>query len=354
MKVRRSPLATAAVRDAEDGREFCASGERGPAQPHIVSGEEEARLSALGVISGIPDADGVIGDLGGGSLELVARRSGRLGGRARCARAAAALMTRARAIADMTVDEPRERALAARGAGRTSTPSAAPGAPRAAPHGAYRLSAARDPSLRDRGRGARAVAAWSPGRAPIAGADAGRLAQARRHAALRRPGARPAAAARQPRRWCSRPTACARASSTSKLEAQARARPAARLAGSRLPLAAIRPSTGRNLRLDDQLVAQGISSAERLRARRLLLADIGWRAHPDYRGGRSLMTITPRRPLSALYPSRVFIALAVFYRYEGPSSEDAPGELLKLPSATTGSSGRGCSPRRMRGARLMC
>ncbi len=65
-------LGTAAVRDALDGEAFVAEVHRrcGLAVA-VISGAEEARLSALGVLSGIPDADGVMGDLGGGSLELV-------------------------------------------------------------------------------------------------------------------------------------------------------------------------------------------------------------------------------------------------------------------------------------------
>ena len=73
-------LATAAVRDAADGPAFMAelSGRRG-IEAHIVSGQDEARFSGYGVICGIPDAAGVMGDLGGGSLELVALGNGRLG-----------------------------------------------------------------------------------------------------------------------------------------------------------------------------------------------------------------------------------------------------------------------------------
>ncbi|HEX7776482.1 MAG TPA: exopolyphosphatase, partial [Parvibaculum sp.] len=64
--------ATAAVRDAEDGPEFLARAEKICGfKIQLVSGAEEARLSAQGVLSGIPDADGVVGDLGGASLELV-------------------------------------------------------------------------------------------------------------------------------------------------------------------------------------------------------------------------------------------------------------------------------------------
>jgi exopolyphosphatase/guanosine-5'-triphosphate,3'-diphosphate pyrophosphatase len=66
------PVATAAVRDADDGRAFAdrIHDETG-LKLRILSGDEEARLSALGVSAGAPDAKGVVGDLGGASLELI-------------------------------------------------------------------------------------------------------------------------------------------------------------------------------------------------------------------------------------------------------------------------------------------
>jgi len=64
--------ATAAVRDAADGQDFVA---RAAAETglnlRVLSGQEEARYAALGVLAGSPDGDGVVGDLGGASLELV-------------------------------------------------------------------------------------------------------------------------------------------------------------------------------------------------------------------------------------------------------------------------------------------
>jgi exopolyphosphatase/guanosine-5'-triphosphate,3'-diphosphate pyrophosphatase len=70
-------IATAAVRDAIDGPAFAAEVERQCGVPvRIISGPEEARLSAAGVLAGIRDVDGVVGDLGGGSVELVRVRSG--------------------------------------------------------------------------------------------------------------------------------------------------------------------------------------------------------------------------------------------------------------------------------------
>lgn len=69
-------VATSAVRDAQNGPPFVA---RIKAECQldvsVICGEEEARLSGLGVLCALPGASGVIGDLGGGSLEI-ARLSG--------------------------------------------------------------------------------------------------------------------------------------------------------------------------------------------------------------------------------------------------------------------------------------
>ena len=73
-------LATAAVRDAEDGADFVNDVEkRLSIRVRVLPGAEEGRLSALGVLAGIPDAAGVVGDLGGGSIELAAIGNGRVG-----------------------------------------------------------------------------------------------------------------------------------------------------------------------------------------------------------------------------------------------------------------------------------
>jgi len=65
-------IATAAVREAADGAAFAAEIEALCGIPvRIIDGGEEGRLSAAGVLAGIPYADGVVGDLGGGSVELV-------------------------------------------------------------------------------------------------------------------------------------------------------------------------------------------------------------------------------------------------------------------------------------------
>ncbi len=64
-------VATAAVRDALNGGAFLDQVRDLGFTPELLSGEQEARLSAEGVLSGNPDACGIVGDLGGGSLELV-------------------------------------------------------------------------------------------------------------------------------------------------------------------------------------------------------------------------------------------------------------------------------------------
>ena len=72
--------ATAAVREAQDGQAFVRQiREDTGLKVRVLSGEDEARYSALGVAAGIPDATGLAGDLGGFSLELVRLDDGRPG-----------------------------------------------------------------------------------------------------------------------------------------------------------------------------------------------------------------------------------------------------------------------------------
>ena len=70
-------VATAAVRDASNGAAFLDSVRALGLDPRLLTGEEEANYSALGVIGAFPGAAGVVADLGGGSMELVAIGQGR-------------------------------------------------------------------------------------------------------------------------------------------------------------------------------------------------------------------------------------------------------------------------------------
>lgn len=65
-------LATAAAREATNGPDFIQRAEAVlDHEIRVLSGAEEAYFSALGIVSGFSDTDGIVGDLGGGSLELV-------------------------------------------------------------------------------------------------------------------------------------------------------------------------------------------------------------------------------------------------------------------------------------------
>lgn len=71
-------VATAAVRDASNGHELIETARLLGLDVELLSGEDEAIGAGMGVLSAIPDADGIVGDLGGGSLELVRVKGGQV------------------------------------------------------------------------------------------------------------------------------------------------------------------------------------------------------------------------------------------------------------------------------------
>ncbi|HEY4274640.1 MAG TPA: Ppx/GppA family phosphatase [Rhizomicrobium sp.] len=76
----REAVATAAARDASNGAEFIARAERAWGSPiRVLAGEDEARIAAEGVVAGIPEASGLVADLGGGSLDMVTVKGGKTG-----------------------------------------------------------------------------------------------------------------------------------------------------------------------------------------------------------------------------------------------------------------------------------
>jgi exopolyphosphatase/guanosine-5'-triphosphate,3'-diphosphate pyrophosphatase len=87
---------------------------------------------------------------------------------------------------------------------------------------------------------------------------------------------------------------------------------------------------------DNFMLSTGIDETpeeERLRHAGCLLADIGWRAHPDYRGEQSLNIISNAAFSGIDHPGRAFLALAVFYRHAGLSDEELSPRIREL--ATT-------------------
>jgi exopolyphosphatase/guanosine-5'-triphosphate,3'-diphosphate pyrophosphatase len=75
-------VATAATREASDGLEFQADVLRETGlKLHVIDGDEEARLSAQGVLLGWPEAKGIVCDIGGNSMELARIGDGKVGKR---------------------------------------------------------------------------------------------------------------------------------------------------------------------------------------------------------------------------------------------------------------------------------
>ncbi len=72
-------VATAAIREAEDGQDFKAQVEAETGlRMTVIDGPEEARLSAQGVLTGWPEAEGLVCDIGGNSMELAVIGAGRV------------------------------------------------------------------------------------------------------------------------------------------------------------------------------------------------------------------------------------------------------------------------------------
>jgi exopolyphosphatase/guanosine-5'-triphosphate,3'-diphosphate pyrophosphatase len=72
-------VATAATREARNGAELVARAETMGIRVDVIDGITEACIAGLGILSEHPDADGYVGDLGGGSLELVRISAGEIG-----------------------------------------------------------------------------------------------------------------------------------------------------------------------------------------------------------------------------------------------------------------------------------
>lgn len=63
-------IATAAVRDAHNGPLFVQEAQKIGLEIQIIEGQQEAQYSASGVMSAFPKQNGIMADLGGGSLEI--------------------------------------------------------------------------------------------------------------------------------------------------------------------------------------------------------------------------------------------------------------------------------------------
>jgi exopolyphosphatase / guanosine-5'-triphosphate,3'-diphosphate pyrophosphatase len=72
---------------------------------------------------------------------------------------------------------------------------------------------------------------------------------------------------------------------------------------------------------------------ERLRAAACLLSDVGWRAHPDYRGSQSLSMLTHAALSAVDHAGRAYLGLANYYRHEGDFEQTVVPEIHGLAGA---------------------
>ncbi len=340
-------IATAACRDAKNGRSFIALAERIiKVEIDGLSGGREAEFTALGVISSVHQADGVVGDLGGGSLELVdvhGTRAGRgltrpLGGLA-LADVSAKSIKKAEKLVKKTLGglpllsgcEDRSfyavggtwRALARLHMWQT-------GYPLHVMHG-YAIPA--DEALEF----ARLVHR----------VDVETLSKIEVVANARRPFLPYAALVLeyilrigQPRQVMFSALGVREGLLYSLLKQKIKEKDALVEAARDLnQLRSRSPRHGEELIewTDRFMGSSGLDETaeeRRLRHAACLLADIGWRAHPDYRGEQSLNIIAHGGFTAIDHPGRAYLALAVFYRHVGLIMDDELSPRLRELAST--------------------
>ena len=350
MKVGRvHAIATAACRDATNGPDFIAKAERiCGVKIEILSGPREAKLSALGVISGIHKPDGIVGDLGGGSLELIDVQGNRVRSGVTLPLGSLALqdsshksLKRAERIVWNDLSE-----VAQLKAGRGRTFYAVGGTWRALArihilqsgyplrvmHG-YSIPA---PDALDFARRLRRLAA------------ANMLADIEVVADARRPLLTYAALVLEYIIRVAKPKTIVFSTFGVREGLLYSMLPQAERSEDGLICAAqtLNELLSRSARHAQELIdwtdrlvrVVKLREAEedrRLRHAACLLSDIGWRVHPDHRGEETLSLITNGNFGAVTHQGRVIVALSVFYRYAGLSEQNEPPAVIRelLPPA---------------------
>ena len=338
-------IATAAARDASNGKSFVSEAERiCGCKIDVLSGKREAELSALGVVSGFHRPDGVVGDLGGGSLELTEVHGHRIKGGVTLPLGGLALqdvsaksIKKAERIVKKALDDAR---LLEGGAGRTFYAIGGTwralarlhmwqtGYPLHVMHG-YRLPAKEasdfsslvhrvDPEMLSQ------IEVVTDARRPLLAYAALVLEYLVRTA--------------RPKDVVISALGVREGLLYSMLDPKEREKDPLIAAASELNLLRSRsPAHGEELTAwtDRFMASSGIEETadeRRLRHAACLLADIGWRAHPDYRGEQSLNIIANAAFVAIDHPSRAYIALAVFFRHVGLVDEELSPRLRELAS----------------------
>jgi exopolyphosphatase/guanosine-5'-triphosphate,3'-diphosphate pyrophosphatase len=338
-------IATAAPREAANGPDFIAAVEAATGvKVDVLSGKDEARLSALGVISGFRDPNGVVGDLGGGSLELVDIQGGAPGtgesfplGGLRLEEASEKSLKKAEKIVAEALAG--SRAL---GAGEKRPFHAIGGTWRSLArlhmrqagyplhvmhHYVMRPDEAADfcrmVSRRDID-GLDSIEVVSRARRPLLPYGAIVLEQVIR--------------AMRPSSIVISALGVREGLLYDLLSAEEKALDP--LIAACEELAYLRSRSPRHARelaswTDMVFRAIGIEESEeeaRLRRAACLLSDIAWRGHPEYRGEQSLNLIAYAAFIGIDHPGRVYIALANFYRHEGLIDEQLSPRIRVLAS----------------------
>ncbi len=338
-------LATAAARDAVNGPEFLKSASEALRAPiDLLPGRREAELSALGVVSGFWKPDGVAGDLGGGSLELNEVKGDKLG-------LGITLQLGGLALMDMSERSPKRAQKIARDmlaeakplkklAGRTFYAIGGTWRALARLHMRQRnyplnvmhhyVIPARDAAdfaaLVERVNADSLVAIGSvpSGRRPLLAYGAVVLEEIIRVA--------------KPKEIVVSANGVREGLLFERLDAATRKKDPLITAARELNILRSRaPQHGEELCdwTGDFLRSTQLDETPeetRLRHAACLLTDIGWRAHPDYRGEQSLNIIANAAFTGIDHPGRAYLALAASYRHLGPD-EDVGPQLRTLASA---------------------
>lgn len=336
-------IATAAAREAENGHDFI---ERAEAilgtEIQVLTGREEARYSALGVICGFHNADGIAGDLGGGSLELVDVKGDEIGD-------GITLPLGGLRLQDSAKNSPVEAGRIARkelkraellkgGEGRVFYAVGGTWRNLARLHmlaTGYPLHVMHNYEF-DVERSAAFLAQVAKGDIDkIKGVD--RISKTRR--ALLPYGAavlQEIIRSMKPSKIVVSALGVREGYLFSLLDEKKRTADPLISAAEELAVLRARSVTHARELADwtgQTLAAFGISEApEEARYRRAacLLADIGWRAHPDYRGTQSLSILAHASFIGIDHPGRAFIGLTIMFRYEGVYEDQVSPELAKL------------------------
>ena len=347
LRVRRIwAIATAACRDARNGQEFIAEAERiCRAKISILSGRREAQLTALGVVSGIYKPDGIVGDLGGGSLELIDVRGSRIGGGVTLPLGGLALQDitgRSLKKAEKIVEDALDGLpLLKTGEGRTLY--AVGGTWRALARLHMWQTGYPFHVMHNYRIGARDALEFSR---LVHRVDTETLSKIEVVNAARRPLLAYAALVMEHLVRTARPRdvvisvlGVREGLLYSLLNAREQARDPLLTAAAELnELRSRAPRHGEELivwtdRFIDSSGLDETADERRLRHAACLLGDIGWRAHPDYRGEQAMNIIAHGAFTAIDHPGRAYLALSVYFRHAGLSEEGLSPRLREL--ATT-------------------